>query len=92
MMHTLEWSRAYTGRLQRDAAAVFAARAPELSRRLETECAQGSLPFLTMPYRERLERELPPHLGDHLLGFHVLLERRYVDGDTTVGLPGHHHA
>ena len=32
MMHTLEWSRAYTGRLQRDAAAVFAARAPELSR------------------------------------------------------------
>ena len=49
MMHTLEWSRAYTGRLQRDAAAVFAARAPELSRRLETECAQGSLPFLTMP-------------------------------------------
>ena len=62
MMHTLEWSRAYTGRLQRDAAAVFAARAPELSRRLETECAQGSLPFLTMPYRERLERELPPLL------------------------------
>ena len=62
MMHTLEWSRAYTGRLQRDAAAVFAARAPELSRRLETECAQGSLPFLTMSYRERLERELPPLL------------------------------
>mgnify|MGYP000212640242 CR=1 FL=1 len=60
--HALEWSRAYTGRLQRDAAAVFAARAPELSRRLETECAQGSLPFLTMPYRERLERELPPLL------------------------------
>ena len=62
MMHTLEWSRAYAGRLQRDAAAVFAARAPELARRLETECAQGLLPFLTMPYRERLERELPPLL------------------------------
>lgn len=62
MMHTLEWSRACTGRLQRDDTAPFAARAPELARRLETECARGLLPFLTMPYRERLERELPPLL------------------------------
>ena len=73
MMHTLEWSRAYTGRLQRDAAAVFAARAPELSRRLETECAQGSLPFLTMPYRERLERELPPLLPRVCARRHMLV-------------------
>ena len=62
MMHTLEWSRAYTGRLQRDAAAVFAARAPELSRRLETECAQRLAAFPDHAVPGTPGRELPPLL------------------------------
>lgn len=45
MSHLLEWSRAYTHRLNPVDAAPFAARAPELAQRLAEETAAGRLPF-----------------------------------------------
>lgn len=60
MSHNLEWSRAYTARLPETAAAACAARSEELVQRLAREAAAGELPFLTMPYRAKLEVELAP--------------------------------
>lgn len=58
MAHVLEWSHAFTGRLDEADAAVFRRRAPELAGRLGREVAAGRLPFLSMPYRAALEEEL----------------------------------
>ena len=57
MSHNLEWSRAYTARLPETAAAACAARSEELVQRLAREAVAGELPFLTMPYRAKLEVE-----------------------------------
>lgn len=62
MSNYLEWSRAWTGRLNSEQKALLAAKAPELAAELKKQTAAGELPFLTMPYRERLERDLPPIL------------------------------
>lgn len=62
MPHTLEWSRAYTHRLALTDADPLKARAGEVAQRLARETSSGELPFLTMPYRARLEAELPPLL------------------------------
>lgn len=62
MPHNIEWSQAYTGRLSPHAAAPFAARAPEMARRLQRECAAGTLPFLTFPFVSALREALPPLL------------------------------
>ena len=43
MSHLLEWSRAYTHRLNPVDAAPFAARAPELAQRLAEETAADCL-------------------------------------------------
>lgn len=60
MPHTLEWSRAYTHRLSPNVADSLKARAGEIAQRLARETTAGELPFLTMPYRSRLEATLPP--------------------------------
>ena len=57
MPHSLEWSRAYTARLSESDAAGCEARSAELAQRLARETAAGELPFLTMPYRAKLEVE-----------------------------------
>ena len=57
MPHSLEWSRAYTARLSEDDAATCEARSAELAQRLARETAAGELPFLSMPYRAKLEVE-----------------------------------
>ena len=62
MSHYLEWSRAYSHRLHTADAAPLQARASEVGLRLERELTQGLLPFLSMPYRASLERDLPPVL------------------------------
>lgn len=62
MANYLEWSRAYTGRISAADAAELAKKAPSLGQRLKKEMAEGILPFLTMPYREKLEKALPPLL------------------------------
>ena len=58
----LEWSRAWTGRMPASGAQL-AARAPELAERLRAGVSAGEMPFLNMPYRERLEQALPPLLA-----------------------------
>lgn len=60
MSHLLEWSGAYVHRLPKDAAAACVARHEELGRRLAQETAAGELPFLSMPYRAKLEVEMAP--------------------------------
>ena len=57
MPHSLEWSRAYTARLSESDAAGCEGRSAELAQRLARETAAGELPFLTMPYRAKLEVE-----------------------------------
>ena len=62
MPHTLEWSRAYTHRLSPSDAEHLKVKAVSLAKRLAKETSAGELPFLTMPYRSRLEKEMPPLL------------------------------
>ncbi|MDR2851090.1 MAG: glucose-6-phosphate isomerase [Desulfovibrio sp.] len=56
--HTLEWSAAYTHRLPQNAAGPFAAAQAILSQRLIRETASGKLPFLTIPYRAKLNDDM----------------------------------
>lgn len=73
MPHMLEWSRAYAHRLNREAAAPSQARHREIGQRLAREMAAGQLPFLTMPYRAKLEVEMAP-LIPRIKGYkHMLL-------------------
>ncbi len=58
MPHMLEWSQAFAGRLEESAVEPFRQRAPELAARLRKEVAEGLLPFLSMPYRSQLEKDL----------------------------------
>lgn len=62
MENYLEWSKAFTGRLSSNDADELAKKAGSLAVMLKKGMAAGELPFLTMPYRERLEKELPPIL------------------------------
>ncbi len=73
MPHTLEWSRAYTHRLALTDADPLKARAGEVAQRLARETSSGELPFLTMPYRARLEAELPPLLPQVRACKHMLV-------------------
>ena len=73
--HNLVWTNALNGRLT-DApldASPFAARAKELGARLGKELDAGTLPFISLPFREELERAVP--LALHALGHcrHMLL-------------------
>lgn len=73
MSNYLEWSRAYTGRVTREAADKCSGSAPELSARLAGELAAGRMPFLAMPYRKRLESDMAQVLPA-IRGFrHMLL-------------------
>lgn len=62
MSSYLEWSRAYTGRMAKPA--NVASQAQKLGQVLKSQMAAGELPFLTMPYRQRLEQDLPPILAN----------------------------
>lgn len=63
MSNYLEWAQAFGGRLTRADAGAYMKKAPEVAARLKKECAEGVLPFLTMPYKAALERDLPPVIG-----------------------------
>ncbi len=72
MSHTLEWSRAITGRVEQSCIQELLTRSASLSERLSKEVGAGTLPFLSMPYREQLEQDMAniaPHLKkfDHML-------------------------
>ncbi len=58
MQHHLEWSRSITGRLNQASTTQFKARAGEIAARLRKETSAGELPFLTMPYRAKLEKDM----------------------------------
>lgn len=72
MANYLEWSRAYTGRIAKTDTDALQGRAPELAQTLKTQMGAGELPFLTMPYRQKLEKALPPIL-QRLEGFQNML-------------------
>lgn len=72
MGNYLEWSRACAGRLAKADIDKFAARAPELAKTLASQLKAGELPFLKMPYRDKLEKELPAIL-DQIAGFRHML-------------------
>lgn len=60
MSNYLEWSHAWTNRLSGKSAADCAGKLPGIIARLKQQMASGELPFLTMPYREKLEASMPP--------------------------------
>lgn len=73
MTHHLDWTHAVTGRLTAEALLRPCARAGALAARLVEEVEQGHLPFLDLPFRQRLERELPPLLPRLKARRHMLL-------------------
>ncbi len=72
MANYLEWSQAWTGRMTKADGDASHKRAPELAAMLKKQMAAGELPFLTMPYRERLEKDLPPIL-ERIKGYRHML-------------------
>lgn len=59
MKNYLEWSSAFSGRLEKDDCKTWQAKADTLGKRLAGELAAGELPFLGMPYRARLKTDMP---------------------------------
>ncbi len=59
MKNYLEWSSAFSGRLEKDDCKTWQAKADTLGKRLAGELAAGELPFLSMPYRARLKTDMP---------------------------------
>lgn len=62
MDNYLEWSRAWTYRLEGLSPAKCGDKLPGIISKLKEQLAAGELPFLTMPYRQKLEEHLPPLL------------------------------
>ncbi|MBQ7607560.1 MAG: glucose-6-phosphate isomerase [Desulfovibrionaceae bacterium] len=58
MANVLEWSRAYTGRLIAGDKTKRLELATHFQGRLNKEISSGVLPFLSMPYRARLEEDM----------------------------------
>ncbi len=68
--HNIEWSQAYIGRMEQKN--NLNARGPALAARLDKELKAGELPFLSMPYRAKLNDDMQkatPHLKkfEHML-------------------------
>lgn len=59
--HRLDWSNAFIGRLAGEnlASSLYADKVSALADRLEKETGQGILPFMTLPFKISLERDLP---------------------------------
>lgn len=73
MANVLDWSRAYTGRLLQADKSKQMALAPHFQTRLNKEIAGGVLPFLSMPYRPRLEEDMARVLPEIRKYRHMLL-------------------
>ncbi|MDR2696500.1 MAG: glucose-6-phosphate isomerase [Deltaproteobacteria bacterium] len=58
MRHSLEWSHAFTGRMNPAAPEQLRPRYPALARHLATEIQAGRLPCLSLPFRADLEKQL----------------------------------
>lgn len=59
MDNYLEWSRAWTYRMEGLSPEKCSDKLPEIIKKLKEQLALGELPFLTMPYRQKLEEHLP---------------------------------
>ncbi|GHV54088.1 glucose-6-phosphate isomerase [Deltaproteobacteria bacterium] len=59
--HVLDWKNAFTGRMSglNLETGAFAARFSALAKRLQEETSQGILPFMTLPFKANLEKEIP---------------------------------
>ena len=73
MANLLEWSRAYTGRLDEADKSKSASKLAAIEERLKTEVATGLLPFLSMPYRAKFEADLAQVLPKITNFKHMLL-------------------
>ena len=62
--HHLDWTYAFTCRLQSTSpeTSSFTARLESCAQRLKGDLQDGVLPYLNMPFRPALERDLPPIL------------------------------
>ncbi len=56
--HKLEWSQAFTGRVAQKNTQDINARTAALAARLAKELQARELPFLSMPYRDQLEKDM----------------------------------
>ena len=74
-VHTLDWSNACIGRLagQNPEASPFAPRLNAIASRLAKETGEGILPFMTMPFKSDLEKDLPNVLKKIAGCTHMLL-------------------
>lgn len=68
----MEWSNAFAGRLDKDDCRIYNAKEVALGKRLAQELAAGELPFLSMPYRPRLKKDMPPVI-ERIKGFKNML-------------------
>lgn len=57
-MNILDWTNAWTGRAEEDDSTPYARRCGDLANRLKFDICNGTLPFISMPYREELEVQL----------------------------------
>ncbi len=73
MANVLEWSRAYTGRLTEADKSKGSELASHFQARLNKEVSSGVLPFLSMPYRTRLEEDMERVLPGITKFRHMLL-------------------
>lgn len=72
MSNYLEWSKAWIGRAKKEAGQKEQAKASTLAGMLKQQMSAGELPFLTMPYRAKLEKDLPVILNN-IKGFKHML-------------------
>ena len=73
--HYLDWTYAFSARLRGTSVqtSAFSARGDELAERLKQEAGSGFLPYLTMPFRQELEQDLPKVL-ESIRGYkHMML-------------------
>ncbi len=56
--HNIEWSQAFTARITQQHVQELSPRSKDLSARLQKELSAGELPFLSMPYRNQLEKDM----------------------------------
>lgn len=58
IMNTLDWTSAWNGRVNESDASASAIRCGDVAHRLVSEIAANRLPFINLPYKDALERDL----------------------------------
>ncbi|CAK7069122.1 MAG: Glucose-6-phosphate isomerase [Desulfovibrio sp.] len=73
--HALEWKSAFIGRMAGTslAASPYAGKASSIGARLKAETDQGILPFMTMPFKADLERDIPTVVAKLVSCEHMLV-------------------